>query len=185
MRKALIVVDMQNDFITGSLANKDARRIVHPIANYIKNFDGDVYCTLDTHTTDYLETQEGKNLPVIHCVEGTDGWNIASPILQALTEKDAEKKHWIQSITKETFGSISLPACMIYQAIKKEPYTDIEICGVCTDICVISNAIILKASFPEANIKVLRYLCAGVTRQSHETALKAMEACQIKIVESE
>lgn len=184
MRKALIVVDMQNDFITGSLANKDAQKIVYKMADYIKDFDGDVFFTLDTHDKNYLNTQEGKKLPVVHCVENSIGWGLHPIIQKAIIKKKKENKYSVERVMKETFGSIPLTACMMFQEIQKEPYTDIEICGVCTDICVISNAIILKASFPEANIKVLRDLCAGVTQKSHENALKAMEACQIDIVES-
>lgn len=185
MRKALIVVDMQNDFITGSLANKDAQRIVYPIANYIKNFDGDVYCTLDTHTTDYLDTQEGKRLPVVHCVEETMGWHLALPILEVVQDKFIKQHKYVQYVIKDTFGSTLLGTYIEANSLNKGPYTDIEICGVCTDICVISNAMIVKAFLPEANIKILKDLCAGVTPESHEIALKAMEACQIDIVESE
>ena len=137
MRKLLIVVDMQNDFIDGSLGTKEAQAIVDPVVDYVKNFYGDVIFTLDTHTDDYLNTQEGKNLPVKHCIQFTPGWNI--------TEKLAKYANW--TVKKPTFGSTKL-----VEIIEAEDFEEIELCGLCTDICVVSNALLLKAHFPEAKI---------------------------------
>ena len=185
MRKALIVVDMQNDFITGSLANKSAQKMLYKMADYITDFDGDVFFTLDTHYEDYLDTQEGKKLPVIHCIKDSVGWGLHPIIQKAIAKKRKENKYGVERVIKNSFGSIMLGTRLADERIMESPYTDIEICGVCTDICVISNAMIIKAFLPEANVKVLRDLCAGVTLKSHENALKAMECCQIDIVESE
>lgn len=172
MRKLLVVVDMQNDFITGALANIEGQKIVDKIADYIKIFNGDVVATRDTHKDNYLETQEGKKLPVPHCIYRTDGWQIVPEIEKAILERT----HYIH-INKPSFGSVELA-----EFVRDECYSDVELVGVCTDICVISNAMIIKAFAPEANIMVLKNLCAGVTPESHETALKAMQACQINIV---
>ena len=162
--KYLIVVDMQNDFITGSLGSEMARAIVPNVVQKVKNFDGRVIFTRDTHFTDYMSTQEGKNLPVEHCIKDTDGWQICD-----------ELKPYVKDVVdKITFGSIDLPQ-MINDAEK------IEICGLCTDICVISNAFILKATFPEAQITVDSSCCAGVSVESHTTALNAMKAVQIEV----
>ncbi len=162
--KYLIVVDMQNDFITGSLGSEMARVIVPNVVQKVKNFDGRVIFTRDTHFTDYMSTQEGKNLPVEHCIKDTDGWQICD-----------ELKPYVKDVVdKITFGSIDLPQ-MINDAEK------IEICGLCTDICVISNAFILKATFPEAQITVDSSCCAGVSVESHTTALNAMKAVQIEV----
>ena len=171
MKKVLVVVDMQNDFITGSLANKEGQAIVSKVAEYIRNFDGDVIATVDTHTEDYLETQEGKKLPVPHCIEMTEGWQIVPGVYEALF---CENRH-TDILMKGTFGSKDLPKFLAGA-------DEIEFVGVCTDICVISNAMIAKAFYPEVPIKVHAGLCAGVTPESHENALKAMAACQIEIV---
>ena len=175
MSKALIVIDMQNDFITGSLANKDAEKLVRPIAEYVKNFDGDVYATRDTHfKSNYLKSQEGKKLPIEHCIETTWGWNIAKEIGDAIM-----KKEYFRIVNKPRFGSLALGD--LFATYK---YDEVEICGVCTDICVISNAMILKASaIEDTEITVLKNLCAGTTPENHENAIKAMELCQINIKE--
>lgn len=167
--KFLIVIDMQNDFITGSLKNDDAKKIVSSVENKIKNFDGEVIFTQDTHSKKYLKTQEGKNLPVKHCIKNTWGWEIC----------DELKPYVKTNINKPTFGSLKLPKLIksYHQEIE-----EIEIVGICTDICVISNAMILKASFPEVEITVDSSLCAGVTKESHNNALNAMKATQIKII---
>lgn len=167
MRKLLIVVDMQNDFIDGSLGNKEAQAIVDPVVDYVKNFYGDVIFTLDTHNKDYLNTQEGKKLPVEHCIQNTNGWNI--------TEKLAPYANW--TVKKPTFGSTKL-----VEIIEAEDFEEIELCGLCTDICVVSNALLLKAHFPEAKISVHKNLCAGVTPESHEAAITTMQMCQINII---
>lgn len=167
--KFLIVVDMQADFITGSLGSKDAQAIVPAVVNKVKNFDGRVIFTRDTHFDNYLQTQEGKKLPVVHCIKDTEGWQIC----------DELKLYANAVVDKVTFGSTKLPG------IIKDLGADIEeiqLCGLCTDICVISNAMILKASFPEVSIAVDASCCAGVSRESHNTALDAMRAVQIEII---
>ncbi len=166
--KYLIVVDMQVDFISGSLGSADAEAIVENVAEKVKNFDGKVIFTRDTHDENYMETQEGRNLPVKHCIRNTDGWQICD-----------ELKPYIKTIVdKTTFGCIDLPD---YIQSKCKDIDEIELCGLCTDICVISNAMILKVAFPEVKIIVDSSCCAGVTKESHKTALDAMKAVQIEI----
>ena len=163
--KYLIVVDMQVDFITGSLGSKFAETIVPNVVEKVKNYDGKVIFTRDTHFADYMQTQEGKKLPVEHCIKDTDGWQICD-----------ELRPFVDTVVdKKTFGSVDLPV-MIVDA------DEIELCGLCTDICVISNAMILKSTFPEVKITVDSKCCAGVTVESHNTALDAMKAVQIEIV---
>ena len=163
MRNILIVVDMQNDFIDGSLGTKEAQEIVTPVVGKIRNFEGDIYGTLDTHEEDYLSTQEGKNLPVKHCICGEDGWALNSEIMQAIAETKAEVHNFCR---KGTFGSQEV---------------EIELIGLCTDICVISNAMLIKAALPEVKVSVDSSCCAGVTPESHRNALEAMKMCQIEI----
>lgn len=170
--KVLVVVDMQTDFITGSLGSKDAEKIVPFVLEKVKNFDGRIIFTRDTHTNDYMNTQEGKKLPVMHCVKDTPGWQIC----------DELKPYANEVIDKITFGSVDLPLVLKDASDKIE---EIELCGLCTDICVISNAMLLKASFPEIKISVDALLCAGVSKESHRTALSAMEATQIEIKNKE
>ena len=168
--KYLIVVDMQVDFISGSLGSKAAEEIVPDVVRKVKTFDGKVIFTRDTHLANYMKTQEGKNLPVEHCIKGTDGWQICD-----------ELKPYVETvIDKITFGSMELPD--ILKAYGEE-IESIELCGLCTDICVISNAMILKAAFPEVKIIVDGKCSAGVSRESHNTALEAMKAVQIEIVQ--
>ena len=168
MKKLLIIVDMQNDFVTGTLANKAAEKIVDKIAEYAENFDGDIMFTRDTHTKDYMDTQEGKNLPVQHCIQNTYGWQIVDAL------KDIPGRHY----NKPTFGSIELAKEL------RRNYADAEIyfVGTCTGICVLSNAIMAKAFVPEAKLFVLQDLCACVTEETHKTALKAMTLCQINVI---
>ena len=174
--KVLIVVDMQHDFIDGSLGTEEAKKILpnveKKIAQYRSCGEGIIF-TRDTHEENYLETQEGKNLPFIHCIKGTKGWEIEDSIKEALGE--------VKIFDKLTFGSKELGFYLKehYENIQND--LEIELVGVCTDICVISNAMIIKANLPEARITVDSSLCAGVTIESHLTALKAMEMCQIKI----
>ena len=180
--KILIVVDMQNDFIDGALTNKDAQEIVPGIVDMINGWDGPIFGTLDTHTSDYLLTQEGKNLPIPHCIWNTDGWRMHSDIFNAIRDKGNRDFN----IMKFGFGSPDL--CDQIRQIKKglpmdNPIEEIHLVGVCTDICVISNAMLLKSFFTEIPIIVHANLCAGVTKESHNIALKAMSACQIKIDE--
>lgn len=167
--KYLIVVDMQNDFIDGALGTKEAEAIVPYVKNVIENFDGKVIFTRDTHFEDYMETQEGHNLPVPHCIKGTHGWRIRA-------ELDALRK--TEAIDKVTFGSKDL-----VDVLKNEnDIESIEFIGLCTDICVISNAMLVKAFYPEIPLSVDAKACAGVTPQSHKNSLEAMKMCQIKII---
>ena len=167
--KYLIVVDMQNDFITGSLGSGLAEKIVPCVLEKVENFDGKVIFTRDTHFDDYMTTQEGKKLPVIHCVKDTDGWQIC----------DELKGYADVVVDKITFGSVDLPRILKDYG---EEIEEIELCGLCTDICVISNAFILKASFPETKIIVDGKCCAGVSVESHENALLAMKVVQIEVI---
>ena len=161
---------MQVDFINGALGSNQAKAIVPVVADKVKNFNGRVIFTRDTHLDNYLQTQEGKNLPIPHCIKNTDGWHIC----------DELKQYAETVIDKQTFGSMELP-----KVINEfnENVEQIELCGLCTDICVISNAMILKSAFPEAKIIVDATCCAGVTVESHNTALNAMKAAQIEIIE--
>lgn len=175
MKKVLVVVDMQNDFIGGTLGTKEALAVVDKAAAQIKRFDGQIFVTMDTHRSNYLETAEGKKLPVPHCIEMTEGWLLHEKIMTALSEKEYKE------IKKETFGSVQL-----VEEIRKfgnQDDMEIECFGLCTDICVVSNVLLLKANFPEAKITVRAGCCAGVTPKTHEAALKTMEMCQIDIVD--
>ena len=172
MQDILIVVDMQNDFIDGALGTKEAEKIVPKVRKKIEKFPGTVLFTRDTHETNYLDTQEGKNLPVSHCIRGSKGWQIR-PELEALRK--------IEAIDKVTFGSKDLAERLVSMD-KEEKIGSITLAGLCTDICVISNAMLIKAFLPEVPIMVDASCCAGVTPESHENALKAMEVCQIKIM---
>lgn len=174
MKKILIVVDMQNDFIDGSLGTPEARAMVAAAAERIRACRREgtaLIATLDTHGEDYLNTAEGKQLPVLHCIRGTQGWQLHPRIREALGQ--------CLLVEKPTFGSVKLPA-LVKELAGDEQALHIELMGLCTDICVISNALLLKAHFPEAEITVNAACCAGVTPQSHEAALTAMESCQIK-----
>lgn len=165
----LIVVDMQNDFISGSLGSAHAAAIVPNVVKKVSSFDGTVIYTRDTHGTDYMHTQEGAKLPIIHCIKDTPGWEICD-----------ELKPYVQTVVdKPTFGCVDLPRIL---SSCGEDVSRIELCGLCTDICVISNAMIVKAAFPEAQVKVDSSCCAGVTMESHQTALDAMKAVQIEIL---
>ena len=168
--KYLIVVDMQKDFIDGALGTKEAQAIVPNVRKKIEEFDGEVIFTRDTHHKDYLSTQEGRNLPVEHCIEGTAGWEIdksLQPFCKGLV------------VNKPTFGSMALAE----EIWERGDAQEITLVGLCTDICVISNAMLLKAAMPEVPIIVDRACCAGVTPQSHENALEAMKMCQIEIID--
>ena len=169
----LVVVDMQNDFITGVLGTKEAVAIVPEVEKVLKEFKGLVYFTRDTHETDYLQTQEGKKLPVEHCIRGTKGWEVCTE-LQEYTKG-------VQMIDKPTFGSTKL-AQMLEEKAKEEEIESITFVGLCTDICVISNAMLAKATLPEVTIKVIQSACAGVTPKTHENALEAMKVCQIEVI---
>lgn len=169
MSKILIVVDMQNDFIDGALGTKEAVTIVPYVKEVVENFDGKVLFTRDTHFEDYMDTQEGKNLPVLHCIKDTKGWQIC-PALEELRKTEA--------IDKITFGSKDLADVLA----KEEEIESITFVGVCTDICVISNVMVVKAFYPEIPLIVDAKGCAGVTVQSHLNALEAMKMCQVKVI---
>lgn len=168
--KVLVVVDMQNDFIDGSLGTNEAVAIVPAVVEKIKQWDGRIVATRDTHPTNYLESQEGQHLPVNHCIEGTEGWEIAPAVAEALKEKSAT------IINKPTFGSTALA-----KMLRNEDVEEIELIGLCTDICVVSNALLLKANMPEVAIAVDATCCAGVTPDKHDAALETMRSCQIRI----
>ena len=166
--KALIVIDMQKDFVDGALANPSAQAIVSKIAAYAENFDGDLIATRDTHGEHYLETSEGKRLPVVHCVHGTLGWEIVPEIFNVLTKRNAKL------IDKPTFGYLD------WEGLEK--YNEVVLVGTCTDICVVSNALILKAKYPDLTVKVKGELCAGTTKENHDAALKVMACCQVELI---
>ena len=171
MKNYLIVVDMQNDFIDGSLGTKEAEAIVDKVADKIRGFDGEVVFTRDTHMPEYLETQEGRRLPVVHCVKGSFGWQIREG-LEAIRPCTV--------IDKPTFGSSEL-GVLLAQRDLDEKIGSITVIGLCTDICVISHALLIKAFLPETPIVVDAACCAGVTPESHKNALEAMKMCQITI----
>lgn len=172
MQDLLFVVDMQNDFIDGSLGTKEAEAIVPRVREIIDSYPPDkVYFTRDTHQKDYLETQEGRILPVLHCIEGSEGWQI---------EESLEKRRQTATIDKSAFGSIEL-ARLLVELNEEEEISSLRFVGLCTDICVISNSLIAKAVLPEAEVIVDASACAGVTPDQHQTALDAMKACQITI----
>ena len=170
--KVLVVIDMQNDFIDGALGTPEACAIVPAVVDKIRNFDGLVLATRDTHGADYLNTQEGRNLPVEHCIKGTKGWEL-NPEISALVKEEP--------IDKPTFGSCEL-GMKLKEIAEHENIENITLIGVCTDICVISNAMIIKAFLPEVPVTVVKDCCAGVTPESHLRALEAMRSCQIEIV---
>ena len=171
MQDILIVVDMQNDFIDGALGTAEAVAIVPKAAEKIRSFKGTVIFTRDTHGEDYMQTQEGHNLPVPHCIKGSQGWEVC-PALEPLRTG--------LTIDKPTFGSAELGRLLL-ELDAKEPVGSITLIGLCTDICVISNAMIAKAFLPEVPVTVDAACCAGVTPESHRTALNAMKMCQIGI----
>ena len=166
MNKILIVVDMQNDFVSGSLGTAEARDIVTKLRAKLDSFDGDVIFTRDTHNEEYLKTSEGKHLPVEHCIKGSWGWEII----------DELKPYVKKVIDKPTFGSTEL-----VEYLKTKNYDSFELCGLCTDICVASNALLIKANFYEAEVSVDSTCCAGVTVNSHNSALETMKMCQIEV----
>ena len=169
MSKILVVVDMQNDFIDGALGTPEAVKIVPYVKSLIEGFDGQVYFTRDTHFENYMDTQEGSNLPVPHCVKGTEGWQIRA-------ELDSLRK--TEPVDKLTFGSKELVDVIAGEG----DVESITFVGLCTDICVISNAMVVKAFYPEIPLTVDAKGCAGVTPESHSRALEAMKMCQIEVV---
>lgn len=174
MKRILVVVDMQKDFVDGSLGTKEAVAILPAVRKKIESYpDGCIYATLDTHQPDYLNTNEGKHLPVEHCIQGTEGWRIHPEIADVL-------KNAI-FVVKPTFGSVKLIE-LLKAENEKEPIS-VELIGLCTDICVISNALLIKAAMPEIDIFVDASCCAGVTPEKHEAALETMRSCQIEVID--
>ena len=173
MKHFLVMVDMQKDFVDGSLGTKEAMAIVPKVIEKLQGFDGEIFVTYDTHFEDYLETAEGRKLPIPHCIYGTPGWELCDGVRELVEELPHVK------VQKYTFGSTTLPLLMNEYADGED--FSIELIGLCTDICVVSNALILKASFPEAPISVDAGCCAGVTPALHEAALKTMQSCQIDV----
>ena len=167
--KILVVVDMQNDFIDGALGTAEALAIVPAVKALIEGFDGKVYFTRDTHFENYMQTEEGKHLPVPHCIKDTEGWQIHS---------DLDALRTTAPIDKLTFGSKELIALLAAE----QDVESVTLCGLCTDICVISNALLIKAYYPEIPLYVVANACAGVTPESHQNALDAMKMCQVEIV---
>ena len=177
-KKALIVVDMQNDFITGSLGTEEAKAIVSKVIDKIKEYEDNespILFTQDTHKRNYLETQEGRILPVEHCLYNTDGWCIIPELSNFL------QRHRHLRVEKETFGAKEL-VTISYSRIDLDNFNKIELIGVCTDICVISNALLIKAFYPEIEIIVDASCCAGVTPEKHKAALEVMKSCQITVI---
>ncbi len=175
-KKYLVVVDMQKDFIDGSLGTKEAVAIVPAAARRIRECRAagvTVIATLDTHEENYLDTAEGRKLPVRHCIRGTEGWRLNGEIAEAAGD--------CILLEKPTFGSLRLPD-VIRAGLAPDEQPSIELLGLCTDICVVSNALLLKAHFPEAAIAVNAACCAGVTPEKHEAALATMQSCQIDLV---
>ena len=171
MAKALIVVDMQNDFVTGSLGTKEAQemlpRLVAKLEDAVKNNSFDIIFTQDTHKEDYLKTQEGKFLPVEHCIKGSEGWEIVPELQKFIPSARIV-------IEKKAFGSTRLPSLL-------KPYEEVQFVGVCTDICVVSNALLLKAFYPEQLVSVDATCCAGTSPENHQKALDVMKLCQCQI----
>ena len=171
MQNVLVVVDMQNDFIDGALGTKEAVAIVPNVKEKIENFEGTVLFTRDTHFENYMDTQEGKNLPVPHCIKDTKGWEIRAELDSLRTT---------EAIDKVTFGSSELPA-KLEKLNNAEAIESITFVGLCTDICVISNVMVTKAFFPEIPVIVDAACCAGVSPETHKNALEAMKICQVKV----
>lgn len=186
MRSLLVVVDMQNDFITGSLGNEDCRAVVSNVVNKIRSCvedDYDVVFTMDTHSCDYLSTLEGKYLPIRHCIDGTTGWflelNIEKELHNAILGSDSSESIYCSDacFKKSGFGSVDLGTF-----IRDNNYERVTLIGVCTDICVLSNALLIKSFTPDVLIEVDSSCCAGTSTESHNRALEAMKVCQISVV---
>ncbi len=172
MKKIIVVVDMQNDFINGSLGTKEAQEMLPRLKNKLQQAadsgSAELIFTMDTHGENYLSTQEGKNLPIEHCIKGSHGWEITPELQDFVRQAKAV-------VEKPTFGSLALPKLL-------GDADEVELVGLCTDICVISNALLIKAAYPEVQISVDANCCAGVTPESHRNALAAMKMCQIKVL---
>jgi len=173
MRKVLVVIDMQNDFIDGALGTSEAQAIVPRVVEKMKEYDPwNIFLTRDTHYENYLETQEGRNLPVEHCIKDTHGWQLRDEVAKAAGKA--------LIVDKPTFGSNQLAGILMTE--RAQMAMEIELVGLCTDICVVSNALLFKAAMPEAPITVDASCCAGVTPERHRAALETMKACQIRVI---
>jgi nicotinamidase-related amidase len=169
MKKVLILIDLQNDFITGSLGSVEAQSIIPNVIQFIKNWNEEIIVTKDTHDQKYLDTLEGQYLPVKHCITGTDGFELDYRIQEALQDKHP------QIIYKHTFGSTGLMNMF-------DNATEFYICGLCTDICVVVNALLLRTKYPNNKIFCIENCCAGSSPENHLSALEVMKSCQIEIV---
>lgn len=174
----LVVIDMQNDFIDGQLGTVEAQHIVNAAIELIRNHQGIIYYTQDTHDDNYLNTQEGRNLPVKHCIQNTHGWRLEPRIEKALSAKDN-----VRQFLKNAFSSLEL-AEAIKQDVISGKYSSIRICGICTDICVLTNALLIKSFVPEIPVIVEEVACAGTSIENHQNALQALQICQIHINKS-
>ena len=174
MSKFLIVVDMQKDFVDGALGTEEARAIVPEVVKKVREFDGKVIFTKDSHKENYSRTQEGKKLPVPHCMEGSEGWELIEPL------DKLQKQAGAVIYDKPTFGSVAL-ADDLKKEYDKGVIKEVELIGVCTDICVVSNALLIKANMPELTVKLDASCCAGVTVEKHEAALETMRSCQVEV----
>ena len=173
MRKILLVIDMQNDFIDAALGSREAEAIVDAVKEKIRSYPAEnVIATMDTHGENYMDTQEGRNLPVMHCIKGTHGWQLQADIAGLLRHAKIYEK--------PSFGSMELAEELKKLSEKEE--IELELIGLCTDICVVSNALLLKAAMPEVKISVDAACCAGVTVEKHRAALETMRSCQIHVV---
>lgn len=173
-KKVLIIVDVQNDFVSGALGTKEAEDMLPHLIDKVKNFAGEIIMTKDTHFDDYMNTQEGKNLPVPHCIKGTKGWDFPDELEEVVKNKQ------IKIYEKETFGSVQLAEDLKRQ-YEADEIESVELVGICTDICVVSNALLIKAYMPEFPVSVDADCCAGVTPEKHNNALDVMASCQITV----
>ena len=172
--KILVVVDIQNDFVDGSLGTKEAQAIVDSACSKIQAFEGKIFVTMDTQYQDYLSSNEGKKLPVVHCVKDSEGWKLNSRIQECLDGKD------VTIVEKPTFGAVDLPR--LIESYANDDDFSIEVIGLCTDICVVSNALLLKANFYQKEVIVDASCCAGVSPATHKAALDTMRMCQINVI---
>ncbi len=177
--KVLVVVDMQKDFVDGSLGGAGPLSIVPSVCGRIRAYSGEeIVATLDTHGADYLSRLEGRKLPVVHCVEGTPGWRLDARVAEALRDAEAHGAR-VSRFNKPTFGTTAVAKHL--QTLKNAPES-IEICGLCTDICVVSNALILRAFFPDTPMLCDHTCCAGTSQEAHDAALAVMRSCQIDVL---
>ena len=173
MRRVLVVIDMQNDFIDGSLGTPEAEAIVPRVAEKMRQYEPeDIFLTRDTHYENYFDTQEGQNLPVVHCVKDTEGWQLRGEI--------AEAARGAKIVDKPTFGSGQLASLLMVERAQRA--MELELVGLCTDICVVTNALLFKTAMPEVPITVDASCCAGVTPERHRAALETMKSCQIHVI---